>query len=338
MTLSRRNFILKSSLVAAGLSVGVNSVLKADETNNTAVKPDRIPTIAKKEPFRFSVFSKHLQGFNYSEMATLVAEAGFDGIDLTVRAKGHVLPENVEVDLPKAVEAAKKAGISIYMIVTLINDADDPLTERILKTASSLGITHYRMNWLYYDENISIDENLVVIHAKLSKLATLNEKYKIRGEYQNHSGKYTPNSYFGSAIWDLQYVLKSINSPWLGSQYDIMHSHVEGAFAWETGLKLMSPYISSLAIKDYYWLKKQDKWATEVVPVGEGMINFNYYFELLKRYKISCPITMHYEYPLGNLGKSDYIQTKADKAEVTALMKKDLDHVKDLMKAKGLMP
>jgi len=337
MALSRKKFLLKSSLVAAGLSVGVNTVLHANESMEEIAGPSLMPPVKEKEPFRFSVFSKHLQGFDYNDLADIVAETGFDGIDLTVRPKGHVLPENVEVDLPKAVEAAKKAGISIYMIVTLINDADDPLTERSLKTASSLGITHYRMDWMYYDEKISIEENLKGIQRKMSKLAKLNEKYKIKGEYQNHSGKYTPNSYIGSAIWDLHAVLKSINSPWLGSQYDIMHSHVEGAYSWETGLKLISPNVSSLAVKDFYWLKKQDKWATEVVPVGEGMIDFNYYFELLKRYKISCPITMHYEYPMGNLGKSDYTPSKADKVEIIALMKKDLDLVKSLMKQKGLI-
>lgn len=337
MALSRRKFLLKSSLVAAGLSVGVNTVLHANESMEEIAGPGLMPPVKEKEPFRFSVFSKHLQAFNYNELARVVSESGFDGIDLTVRAKGHVLPENVEADLPKAVAAAQDAGISIYMIVTLINDADDPLTERILKTASSLGITHYRMDWLYYDEKISIDENLKVIQRKMSKLAKLNEKYKIKGEYQNHSGKYTPSSYFGSAIWDLHAVLKNINSPWLGSQYDVMHAHVEGAYSWETGLKLINPFISSLAVKDFYWHKKQEKWVPTVVPVGEGMIDFNFYFELLKRYKIICPITMHYEYTLGNLEKSDYTPTKADKTEIIALMKKDLDLVKSLIKQKGLI-
>lgn len=116
-----------------------------------------------------------------------------------------------------------------------------------------------------------------------------------------------------------------------------MHAHVEGAYSWETGLKLISPFISSLALKDFYWLKKQGNWATQVVPVGEGMIDFNYYFDLLKRYKISCPITMHYEYAMGNIDKSNYIPTTADKAEIIALMKKDLDLVKSLMKQKELI-
>jgi L-ribulose-5-phosphate 3-epimerase len=336
MAISRRSFIMKSSLAAAGLSIGVNTVLKADENAFALDQSGLMPMETGKDSFRFSVFSKHLFWLDYSELAETVAYAGFDGIDLTVRPNGHVLPENVEADLPKAVEAAQKAGISIYMIVTLINDADDPLTERILKTASSLGITHYRMDWLYYDDAISIDENLKVIQTRMSKLAALNEKYKIRGEYQNHSGKYTPKSYFGSAIWDLQSVLKNINSPWLGSQYDIMHSTVEGAFSWETGLRLISPYIYSLAIKDFFWIKKQDKWATEVVPVGEGMIDFNYYFDLLKRCKIICPITMHYEYRMGGVEKFK-ASSPPDKTVVIAAMKKDLDLVRALLKQKGLI-
>lgn len=337
MEISRRNFLVKSSLLAAGFSVGVNNILQAKQDNINELKETLLPNFKDKESFNFSVFSKTLQWLDCNEMAKFVAEIGFDGIDLTVRPNGHVLPENVEQDLPKAVEAAKKAGISIFMIVTSINDADDPIAERILKTASALGIKHYRMDWLYYDESKTIDENLAIIQTKMSKLALLNEKYKIRGEYQNHSGKYTPNSYFGSAIWDLHSVLKSINSPWIGSQYDIMHSTVEGAFSWETNLKLMSPYIQTLAMKDFYWLKKQDKWVPEVTTIGSGMIDFNYYFELLKKYKISCPVTMHYEYPLGDLEKGDKTLTKVKREEVITLMKNDLIYLKNLFRQKGMI-
>ena len=44
---------------------------------------------------------------DYNEMSKVVAEMGFDGVDLTVRPQGHVLPERVEADLPKAVEAIR---------------------------------------------------------------------------------------------------------------------------------------------------------------------------------------------------------------------------------------
>ena len=46
-------------------------------------------------PLKVCVFSKHFQWTDVSEAAALAKQIGFDGIDLTVRKAGHVLPENV---------------------------------------------------------------------------------------------------------------------------------------------------------------------------------------------------------------------------------------------------
>ena len=336
MNLSRRNFILKTSLATAAIPVAASLNLRAGE--NTLIKTNDIltPDARNQEAFKFSIFSKTLHWLNYSEMAKVVADLGFDGIDLTVRPNGHVLPENVEEDLPKAMEAAKRAGIGIYTIATAINNADDPLTERILRTASSLGIGHYRMDWLYYDDSKTIEENLVLNQSTMHKLADLNKKYRIHGEYQNHSGKYTPQSYFGSSIWDLYSVLKNINSPWIQSQYDIMHATVEGAYSWETDLKLLNPFIYSIAIKDFYWTKSQDKWTTGVVPLGEGMVDFKKYFGLLKQFKISCPVSIHFEYPLGGAEKGNKIITM-EREEILSALRKDLITLKRMFKEASLI-
>ena len=66
---------------------------------------------------RIHVFSKHLQWLDYRGMAEAAAEIGFDGVDLTVRPRGHVLPERVEDDLPRAVEAVRQAGLRVEMII-----------------------------------------------------------------------------------------------------------------------------------------------------------------------------------------------------------------------------
>jgi sugar phosphate isomerase/epimerase len=166
----------------------------------------------------------------------------------------------------------------------------------------------------------------------------LNRKYKIHGEYQNHSGKYTPNPYFGSAIWDLYQVLSKVNSPWMGSQYDIMHATIEGAYAWETGLKRIRPYIHTLAFKDFIWQKNQDKWATECVNIGEGIVNMDYYLDLIKNLRITCPVSVHYEYPMGGIEKGERMLKGWDKKEVMLKMKNDLETLKQNFKEKGLIP
>jgi len=327
MKTSRRNFIAKSVLTAAGVAAGLNTITSASSRElkgsgtgflNGAVDPDA---------FKISIFSKHLQWLNYKEMAEFVSELGFDGVDLTVRPQGHVLPERVEEDLPKAVEALEKAGKKVLMLTTAINNADDPVSEKILRTASSLGIRHYRMGYGYYDKKRSVEESINIVNGNLDKLAKLNEKYSISGEYQNHSGDYGSGIYFGGPVWDLIAALKRINSPFLGSQYDIYHATVEGANAWPVAMELIRPYIRSIDIKDFYWLKKDGKWSSETVPLGEGAVDFKRYFGLIKQFNISCPISVHYEYPTGGAENgASKITMKRD--ELLSVMKKDLETLK----------
>src|SRR5262245_23085508 len=62
------------------------------------------------------LFSKHLGWIkDYDRLAERTVSLGFTGTDLTVRPGGHVLPERVEEDLPKAFESLKRAGAPIAM-------------------------------------------------------------------------------------------------------------------------------------------------------------------------------------------------------------------------------
>lgn len=325
MKTSRRKFIARSGLALAGISAGLSSM-----TNSENLKTAKLKNTGKlsakadcSDAFRISIFSKHLQWLDYENMARTAAEIGLDGVDLTVRPEGHVLPENVEEDLPKAMEAVKKAGINVLMIATAITDADDPLTNKILRTASSLGIKHYRTGWMNYDEKKSVEENIMLIQEKLSRLAVLNEKYSISGEYQNHSGIGSKGIYFGGAIWDIAGVLKNIDSPWLGSQYDIYHATVEGANTWPVGLKLISPFIRSIDIKDFKWTEKEGRIKNQPVPLGDGLVDFKKYFSMLKELNIKVPVSVHYEYPLGG-AESGANQLTMKKEDVISAMKKDL--------------
>src|SRR5215831_10128212 len=71
-----------------------------------------------------TLYSISLQWADYDEAADTAAKAGWPAIGWTVRGGGHVLPENVVRDLPKAVEAAKKAGLKVPIIITPVRDGD----------------------------------------------------------------------------------------------------------------------------------------------------------------------------------------------------------------------
>lgn len=324
MKTNRRQFLYTSALT--GATIATSALAHAeDDVIHPRSGNDAWQTNVVSGAGKLSIFSKNLHWLNYEEMAKVVADLGFDGIDLTVRPAGHVLPERVTTDLPKAVEAIRKAGLSVYMITTAIEDASAPHSETILKTAGSLGIGQYRTGWFKYDGKKGIDAYLAETTSKLKDLAALSAEHKIIAAYQNHSGEY-----FGAPIWDLQAALRQINSPWLRSQYDIMHATVEGANAWPMGLELIRPYISSVDIKDFIWEKKNGKWNAQVVPPGEGMVDFKRFFSVVAQSGWKVPLSVHYEYPLG--GAENGATTLTMKREdVLKAMKADCAKLKTMM-------
>ncbi len=267
---------------------------------------------------KITIFSKHLHWLGIDAMAETTAEMGFDGVDLTVRPGGHVIPENVEDELPGAAELFNKAGVDIVMLCTTIQDVTQPLTEKILKTANQLGIKYYRMDWYHYDRTIGIDQNLEDFQLKMQDLAGMNEHYGIRGAYQNHDG-----TWFGAPVWDVGIILKKINSDWLGLQYDILNASIEGTNSWNLGLEWIAHNIHTIDIKDGKWFKENDKWQVDYLPLGDGDVDYKTFTGLLNKLDISVPFSMHFEYDLGGaeIG-ADHLTVP--KQTVLDAMKKDL--------------
>ena len=272
------------------------------------------------------VFSKCLQFLDYEELSEIVKKMGFDGIDLTVRPKGHVLPENVSKDLTKATKIMEKHGLVTGMLSTNVKDATNSLDQKVLEVAKDLGYTCYRAGWFKYPKDKSLEQSLAEFQKQLEQLEALNEKIGITGGYQNHAG-----NYFGAPIWDLKPIFEKFNSKNLGVQYDIMHATVEGAQSWYLGFKHIKPQINSLVVKDFKWIQKDDgKWKRKYVPMGEGMVNFDKYFKLLKKHNIDLPVSLHVEYELGGAEKGR-IPT-IDKQIIFDTLKKDLTFLRDKWK------
>lgn len=308
---SRRSFLKKSILTGTLFPLvygDLSSVIHA--STGTSLK--------------IHIFSKHLQFLNYHDMAEAAAEIGFDGVELTVRPNGHVLPERVENDLPKAVEAMRKMGFAPLMMTTAVQDADSTIDKQILESAAKLGIQYYRMNWFSYPDGKSIPASIEHFQQKVKELSYLNKELGLTGCYQNHAGNLV-----GSSLWELWELLKNSDQQHMGVQYDIRHAVVEGGLSWQNGLRLIQSQIKTLAIKDFKWEKKNGEWGVEDTPIGEGMVDFKTYFKLLKQYHIYVPVTLHLEYPIGG-AEHGATELSCDKKVVFNAMKRDLQKVHDL--------
>lgn len=272
MNVSRRHFM---AATAAAVGLAANGAHAEGEG-----KP-KGPSIC--------VFTKYLQFLDYAALGKTCKAVGLDGVDLTVRKGGHVEPDKVTVDLPRAAETIRAEGIDVSMITTSLNNGDDPTAPKILETASKLGIRYFRVGGLLYEKTTHPLAQLSKFTEGLRSLATLAEQYNLTAGYHNHSGF----NEVGGAIWDLQRMIDAVGSARFGSNLDIAHVTVEGAYGmWQINTRLIAPYVKMMAVKDFVWDKDRPKW----VPLGEGIVKVVDCLKIVHESGFAGPISLHFEY------------------------------------------
>jgi sugar phosphate isomerase/epimerase len=282
--MNRRQFGQLTGLAALGLA--------------TRSLPGASPVPAKRPPVHF--FSKHLQFLDYEAMSEAAAEIGFDGLELSVRPRGHVEPENVKRDLPRAVKAMKAHGLKPLMMATSLANSESPFVEEVLKTAADEGLGYYRLSYYDFEKGETWKQCLDRARTEFAALAKLNERYGLHGAYQNHAGDHV-----GSYISDVAYLLDGTDVRWQGAQYDIRHATVEGGTAWPLGLRLLKNHIRTIVVKDFRWEETEAGLKVVNVPLGEGVVDFKRYFKLLREYGIDPIVSMHAEFELGGAEKGN---------------------------------
>jgi L-ribulose-5-phosphate 3-epimerase len=340
-SLSRR-----ALLFGAAMSGALHAFAKEPAENPAMPEPQA----GTPDKLKICIFSKHLQWAGIADAAQIARDIGFSGVDITVRADGHVSPDRVETDLPAAVEAVHKAGLAVPMITTDIMSVNTPHAAAVLKTANQLGIRNYRWGSLTYPADKGIAARLTELKPQMKALAELNEKYQMCGMYHTHSGP----GLVGAPIWDLWNVFQGLDPRWIGINYDIGHATVEGGYGgWIDSSRLVMFQMRGIALKDFLWqqnkgvnthadpfdksLGVKDAWVPHWCPPGQGMVNFSGFFAILKAAgTFSGPVQLHFEYPLGGAENGKRTLTLS-KQQVMDAMRRDLTYVQNAMREKDLI-
>src|SRR5580692_14030 len=272
-----------------------------------------IPLIAETRLPMMCMFSKHFPELNYEDLGKTCRDLGFAGVDLTVRPKGHVLPERVVEDLPRAIDALHKAGLEVPMITTELTSASDPAAVPTLKTAARLGVSYFKAGYWRYN---SVDPltRIKEVAADIRGLAALAAEHKITMGLHNHSG-----AYVGEALWDTWEMIRDLDPRWTGFYYDPGHAAIEGGLGGhDVSMRLALPRLKMVAVKDFIWRKEAGGWKSVWCPMGEGAVDWKTALSTLKEASYNGPISVHAEY-----------QTK----DMVAAMRKDLAFLRSAMEA-----
>ena len=312
--LSRRGFLQVSS--AAGMAAA--APLAAGSQVATPGRSSFRGTLC--------LFSKPVPQMNWRELAQAAKAAGFGGIDLTVRKGGHVMPERVKEDLPKAVGAIRGEGLEVPMITTELRAADDPATVPILSTAGKLSISFLKPGYYHY-QFVDVRKELEEAGDKFRGLVAVAKEHGVQVGYHNHAG------YIGAPVWDMAKVMDTLDPKWAGYYFDLQHATGEGGVAgWKIDALLAMPRIKMLAVKDMYWKRTDRGWSDTDCPLGQGMCHYKEFLKMVAAGGFHGPISLHLEYETPGVSSREGIALSRAKADdVMTAAKRDLDYLKSLL-------
>jgi sugar phosphate isomerase/epimerase len=283
---------------------------------------------------KIAIFSKHLEFLDGEDLAAAAKEIGFDGIDLAVRKNGHIEPARVRQDLSALVGIIRRHGLEVPMLTTDIVDADTPYAADVLDTMTSLGIHNYRWGGFVWSGDRPLAKQIEEFKPRVARLAALNAKYQASAMYHTHSGA----GLVGASIWDLRQILDGFDPKLVGVNYDVAHATVEGGLGgWIESFRITGEYLRGIAVKDFAWEKDaENKWQVAWKPLGQGMVRFPQFFDLVRAAGFAGPLQLHFEYSLGGAEQGKKGNLAMSREEIFAAMKRDLTALRGYLAAARL--
>jgi sugar phosphate isomerase/epimerase len=234
---------------------------------------------------RYIMFSKHLQDMDVPAAGRAIKELGFDGVELTVRPNGHVVPERVAEDLPRAVDALRDIGLDVPAIVTDIKGKDAPYARDVCATAAKVGATHLRNTAWHYRPIGHIREEIEAARQNAKDLEALGREHGLRFCVHAHSGNTL--TAMGGLFW---YLLADTDPRYVAASFDLGHLTAEGGIGgWVQSIDLFQDRIGILAVKSFGWFSEPDpraggrRWTPKLVPLQQGTVQWQRAFQLLRQ-------------------------------------------------------
>ncbi len=249
-------------------------------------------------------YSQNLAKVPYPELGKIAQQIGYDGVDLTVMDGGHVNPHITNVDLVRAFESVRGAGIEVPAISTTLTTINDPTAYPILAIAGHTQVHLYRLGFWPYGFNGStapsdIPRRLAQVRGDLAGLVAYGQRAGMTAMFPNRAG-----GYVGEALWDAQSVIGDMDPALVGYYFDPSQATAEGGVSgWEIALRLALPRLRAVALQDFTWVKSGDAWRMQMCPLGEGMVDWQAFFRILAQARFTGPVSIHMEYrPQDELG------------------------------------
>lgn len=248
--------------------------------------PQRIPP-------QVIVYSQNLVQIGYPELGDIVHQIGFDGVDLSVFPGGHVEPRIANVDEVRAFEVMEGSGLSVPVITTKATSPADRASLPVIAFAGMSHVPLFRPGTWPYGGTPNILGRIAEVQRDLGGLLSIGRQYGTSAAFHNPVGDNV-----GAAIWDIQRIIEPFDANSAGFYFDICNATAQGgAGGWELALRLALPRLKAVAIQDFTWEKQNGSWQMAKCPLGQGIVDFPKFFQMLSQANYAGPVTVEIGYP-----------------------------------------
>jgi sugar phosphate isomerase/epimerase len=195
----------------------------------------------------FSVFTKPWK-LPIRELGWMVAELGFDGIELPVRPGYQVEPQHAARDLPAAVRELAAHNVRVTSV------AAEP-SEALIATCAELGIPLIRT--MAPIDADGYGASITRLRRRYAELLPLLERDGVRLGVQNHYGRYVCNAS------GLMHLLAPFDSPAIGAVWDACHTALSGEEP-ELAIEIVWPKLRLVNLKNAFWRRVTGPEAEDV--------------------------------------------------------------------------
>ena len=200
-----------------------------------------------------AVFGKIFQELklDFEQSALTTAEAGLDGVDCAVRAKGEILPEQAAEQLPRYADVLAGHKLRLLLMTTDIHGVDSPHAREILNAGKKLGVRDYRIgNWMHKPE-VPAEKLCAEIRSRLKELAAMNGELGVCALVQNHSSwSGAGRGPAGGDLDELYDLVKDFDPQRIAVAFDLGHAIIVHGNAWRPRFEKLKPHIRVVYVKD----------------------------------------------------------------------------------------
>ena len=254
----------------------------------------------------FSLFTKPWPHRSIDELGEMAHWLGFDGIELPVRPGFPVSPENMAVELPRAVKRLAEHQVKIFSVA-------GAATEAMAAACADAGVPTIRiMAPIGADGYLAMEKRL---RGDLEKIAPTLEKLGVRIGVQNHEGSYLCHA------MGLRNLLHDLDPRYFGAIWDAAHNALQGEEP-EYAIELVWSHLCMVNLKNAVWKRRNSpeepipKWGAYWTLGRDGLASWSRVAAELKRRAYRGVICLPAEY--------------SEEDKVDALIRQDIQYARSL--------